>query len=41
MIEEYTKTYRNLLLNASFGQVEQAAVWYCDAEKIALEVARI
>ena len=40
MIEEYTNTYRNLLLNASFGQVEQAAVWYCDAEKIALEVAR-
>jgi len=39
-IEEYTETYRNLLLNASFGQIEQAALWYADAEKIAHEVAR-
>jgi hypothetical protein len=40
MIEEYTDRYRDLLLNASFGQVEQAALWYADAEKIAHEVAR-
>jgi len=40
MIEEYTNTYRDILLNASFGQVEQAALWYADAEKIAHEVAR-
>jgi hypothetical protein len=40
MIEEYTKTYRDIMLNASFGQVEQAALWYADAEKVAHEVAR-
>ena len=40
MIEEYTNTYKNLLLNASFGQVEQSALWYADAEKVAHEVAR-
>jgi hypothetical protein len=40
MIDEYTKIYKSLLLKASFGQIEQAALWYADAEKVALEVAR-
>jgi len=40
MIRTYTKKYRELLLNASFGQIEEATLWYADAEKIAHEVAR-
>jgi hypothetical protein len=32
--------YLALVLESNFGQVEQASVWYCDAEKVALEVSR-
>ena len=40
MIEEYTKTFSKIIAKATFGEVEQASIWYVDAEKIALEVAR-
>jgi hypothetical protein len=40
MIEEYANTYREIIANASYGQIEQAALWYADAEKVAHEVAR-
>jgi hypothetical protein len=40
MIEEYAKTYREIIADASYGQIEQAALWYADAEKVAHEVAR-
>lgn len=32
--------YRDLILKATLGQVEQASVWYRDAEEVAEEVAR-
>ena len=32
--------YAGLIKTATFGQVEQAAKWYLDAEKVAHEVAR-
>ena len=35
----YKETYRSLLEQATLGQVEQAATWYLDAEKIANKVA--
>ena len=38
--ESCYKNFMALMSKATFGQVEQASVWYCDAEKIALEVAR-
>lgn len=37
---DYYDNFVTLLLESTFGQVEQASVWYCDAEKVALEVAR-
>ena len=41
--ETYTATatelYRNLVLQATLGQVEQASVWYHEAQEIAQEVA--
>ena len=40
MIEEYYEQFLGLVLEASFGQVEQASLWYADAEKVAHEVAR-
>lgn len=40
MIEEYANTYREIIAKASYGQIEQAALWYADAEKVAHEVAR-
>jgi hypothetical protein len=40
MIEEYTKIFSKLVSKATFGEVEQAAIWYVDAEKVAHEVAR-
>lgn len=40
MIESYEAKFLALLEEATFGQVEQAALWYADAEKIAHEVAR-
>ena len=40
MIAEYIKTFYKMIAEASFGQVEEASIWYVDAEKIALEVAR-
>ena len=39
-IATYTDIYRNILLKATLGQVEEASVWYRDAEEIAEEVAR-
>lgn len=39
-INTYANMYRNLLLNATLGQVEEASVWYRDAEEVAEEVAR-
>lgn len=40
MIEEYYDAFYNLVSEANFGQVEQASVWYVEAEKVAHEVAR-
>jgi hypothetical protein len=40
MTRKYTQKYRELLTKASFGQIEEAALWYADAEKIAHEVSR-
>ena len=37
---DYSNNLLPFVLEATFGQVEQASVWYCDAEKVALEVAR-
>jgi hypothetical protein len=39
MLETYIKNYEELLNKATLGQVEQAAVWYVDAERIAEKVA--
>jgi hypothetical protein len=36
----YVETYSEIAARATFGQVEQAAKWYLDAERVALEVAR-
>lgn len=38
--ETYYQNYLALVLESNFGQVEQAAIWYADAEKVAHEVAR-
>jgi hypothetical protein len=32
--------YHNCMMNATYGQIEQASVWYRDAEEVAEEVAR-
>lgn len=40
MLETYIQNFDNLLTKATFGQVEQAATWYLDAENVAREVAR-
>lgn len=40
MIEKCVEVYREVLSKATFGQVEQAALWYADAEKVAHEVAQ-
>ena len=37
---DYYENMLALVLEANFGQVEQAAIWYADAEKVAHEVAR-
>jgi hypothetical protein len=39
-IDTYAGMYRNLLMNATLGQVEEASIWYRDAEEVAEEVAR-
>lgn len=39
-VATYVDMYRNVLLKSTLGQVEQAAVWYRDAEEVAEEVAR-
>ena len=39
-VATYTDIYRNILLKATLGQVEEASVWYRDAEEVAEEVAR-
>lgn len=36
---DYYENFLALVLEASFGQVEQAAKWYLEAEKVALKVA--
>jgi len=36
----YLENFRQLIKNATFGQVEQASVWYVEAEAVAHEVAR-
>src|SRR6056297_1096461 len=35
----YKETYSEIIAKATLGQVEQAATWYLDAEKIANKVA--
>lgn len=37
---EYYENFLALVLESTFGQIEQASIWYCDAEKVAHEVAR-
>lgn len=39
-INEYYEAFTALVLEANFGHIEQAALWYADAEKVAHEVAR-
>lgn len=39
MIETYYDRFLALVLEANFGQVEQASVWYLEAEKVANKVA--
>jgi len=36
---EYYERYEALCLEATFGQIEQASVWYLEAEKVANKVA--
>ena len=40
LIASHEDVFRNLLLTATLGQVEEASVWYRDAEEVAEEVAR-
>jgi hypothetical protein len=40
MIDTYIDRFETLLKDVTLGQVEQAALWYADAEKVAHEVAR-
>ena len=39
-VATYADKYRDLLMTATLGQVEEASVWYRDAEEVAEEVAR-
>ena len=39
-IATYADMYRDILMTATLGQVEEASVWYRDAEEVAEEVAR-
>ena len=39
-IDNYTETFSNLIEYATYGDIEKAALWYADAERVALEVAR-
>jgi hypothetical protein len=39
-IATYEDMYRDILMTATLGQVEEASVWYRDAEEVAEEVAR-
>ena len=39
-IDNYTETFSSLIEYATFGDIEKAALWYADAERVALEVAR-
>jgi hypothetical protein len=39
MFENYVEAYSKVANKATFGQVEQAAKWYLDAENVAREVA--
>jgi hypothetical protein len=39
-IEKYTETFSTLIQNTTYGDIEKAALWYADAEKVAHEVAR-
>jgi hypothetical protein len=39
-VREYYENFMDLALEASFGQIEEATLWYADAEKIAERVAR-
>lgn len=39
-IVTYTDLYRDLVMKATLGNVEEASVWYRDAEEVAEEVAR-
>jgi hypothetical protein len=40
MVDVYVDKYRQLVLQATLSQMEQASVWYRDAEEVAEEVAR-
>ena len=40
LIASHEDVFRDLLLTATLGQVEEASVWYRDAEEVAEEVAR-
>jgi hypothetical protein len=39
-IDNYTETFASLIEYATYGDIEKAALWYADAERVALEVAR-
>lgn len=40
LIATHEDIFRSLLMKATLGQVEEASVWYRDAEEVAEEVAR-
>jgi hypothetical protein len=39
-VPHYVEAFRSLIMQSSLGQVEQASVWYRDAEEVAEDVAR-
>ena len=39
-IDEFADRFSSLIEYATFGDIEKAALWYADAERVALEVAR-
>ena len=40
VLSDYAEAYRSLIMRSSLAQVEEASVWYRDAEEVAEEVAR-
>ena len=41
VLSDYAEAYRSLIMQATLGQVEQASVWYMEAQEVAEDVAEI